>query len=176
MVLADSLFRPPITPFCSLLPSYPSYSLLPSYHLPILPSYHLPTLLSYHLLPPTCHPSPITHPHIRLASTILTCFIPFTSPSPPSHLFCNAPSFPTCKFSTRESRTYSTPLFKTFDFQKQNLFSHLTLLSFYNENVGINIFTIQFVQCNPFLFPLIHRHCRYDTLNYLLISRCHYVE
>lgn len=164
MVLADSLFRPPITPFCSLLPSYPSYSLLPSYH----------------LLPPTCHSSPITNPHIRLATTNLTCFIPFPSPpppsSPPSHLFCNTPSFPTCKFSTRESRTYSTPLFKTFDFQKQNLFSHLTLLSFYNENVGINIFPIQFVQCNPFLFPLIHRHCRYDNLHYLLISRCHYVE
>lgn len=125
-MLADSLFRPPITPFCSLLPSYHLLfsspilppPTLPSYHLPILPSYHLPTLPSYHLLPPTCHPSPITHPHIRLASTILTCFIPFPSPSPPSHLFCNAPSFPTCKFSTRESRTYSTPLFKTFNFQK----------------------------------------------------------
>ena len=49
-MLADSLFRPPITPFCSLLPSYPSYSLLPSYpSYSLLPSYHLPTLPSYHL-------------------------------------------------------------------------------------------------------------------------------
>ena len=54
MVLADSLFRPPITPFCSLLPSYhlpilpsyPSYSLLPSYHLLLS---HLTTSLLSHL-------------------------------------------------------------------------------------------------------------------------------
>ena len=87
MVLADSLFRPPITPFCSLLPSYPfllSFPILPlsalfSHLLPsysLLPSYPFYSLLpSHHLLPPTCHSSPITNPHIRLATTNLTCFI-----------------------------------------------------------------------------------------------------
>ena len=59
-MLADSLFRPPNTPLCSLfpsyhlpiLPSYPSYSILPSYPsyslFPSYPSYSL--LPSYHLL------------------------------------------------------------------------------------------------------------------------------
>lgn len=87
-----------------------SSPILPPPYSPILPPPYL-LLPSSHLLPPTCHPSPITHPHIRLASTNLTCFIPFPSP-PPSHLFCNTPSLPTCKFSTRKSRTYSTPLLK----------------------------------------------------------------
>ena len=152
-MLADSLFRPPITPFCSLLPSY---HLLFSHLTPLTLFSHLTTSLFSHLTtslfshlttslfshlttsyspilpppyspilrPPTTNLSPLSY-H---SPTYSPCFHqshlfhPFPSPPPPSspppHLFCNAPSLPTCKFSTRKSRTYSTPLFKTFDFQK----------------------------------------------------------
>ena len=70
-------------------------------------------------------------------------------------------------------RSFNSIFQKIVIFQKQNLFLNLTLLSFYNEDVGINIITILFAQCNPFLFPLINCHCRYDSLIYILISRCH---
>ena len=89
MVLADSLFRPPITPFCSLLPSYPSYSLLPSYHLPTLPSYHLPTLPSYHLL----FSSPILPPPI-LFSHLTTSYHQLVTPLLSlTHIFALLPPF-----------------------------------------------------------------------------------
>ena len=96
-MLADSLFHLPITPFCSLLPSYPSYSLLPSYHLPILPSYHLPTLPSYHLpILPSYHllfSSPILPPPI-LFSYLTTSYHQLVTPLLSlTHIFALLPPF-----------------------------------------------------------------------------------
>ena len=101
-MLADSLFRLHITPFCSLLPSYPSYSLLPSYHLllsHLTTSYSL--LPSYHLLPPTCHlllshltTSLFSHLTTSLLSYLTTSYHQLVTPLLSlTHIFALLPPF-----------------------------------------------------------------------------------
>ena len=109
MVLADSLFRPPITPFCSLLPSYHllfpilplllSSPILPPPYSPILPlllsSPILPLLLSSPILPPPTLPSY----HLLFSSPILPP--PYSPILPPpttnlSPLSYHSPTYSPC--------------------------------------------------------------------------------
>ena len=126
-MLADSLFRPPITPFCSLLPSYPSYSLLPSYpSYSLLPSYHLPTLPSYHLLFSHLTTSLLSHLTTSLFSHLTTSY----SLLPSYHLLFSSPILPP-PTTNLSPLSYHSPTYSPC-FHHSHLFHpfHLTFSSF----------------------------------------------
>lgn len=87
MVLTDSLFRPPITPFCSLLPSY---HLLFSHLTPLTLFSHLTTSYSPILPPPIL----FSHLTTSLLSYLTTSYHQLVTPLLSlTHIFALLPPF-----------------------------------------------------------------------------------